>query len=504
MRHARTRTALLLALTVVAGLAPLASAAPTLKGRAVWANPREAGLTEASVVAYVEQLAQGPRQHADHGAQDLRRPLLAERAVRSRGRGRVQGVRPAGGAHPRVSRARDRVPRLVLRLRRGRQLLRRAAAPGVAGPEPRGQAHERRGPAGPALPHGLDVPGATARLHRPVAHPRDQGVRGALRRGRHPPRLRALPGRPRPRHVLLLRLLPGGDPEVRLLLLDDPPRPPPPRAHGPPPPRGALGEEPEGPAAELEGLRARDEEPAPPRGELLPGRQPRPRLLLLRVPGAPVAAFTRAGVRGGAEGEAADGVLGRGRSRTPCRAAASSGRTGGASRRGSSTSCRWTTAATTPGTSRPTSTCSPRASSSRRSGRATSRTSGPASRPTSSTTRSGSRSPGSAGSSATGARTSPRCRRPSTRSLPGSKTYAPELHDALAAYLKEPKSPEAPAAKLDAFLANVPEGYYPPERLTKVARARARPGRRGRRHLLVRRDHLGPPLEGGRRSSSAK
>ena len=57
MRHTGTRTALLLALTVVAGLAPLASAAPTLKGRAVWANPREAGLTEASVVAYVEQLA---------------------------------------------------------------------------------------------------------------------------------------------------------------------------------------------------------------------------------------------------------------------------------------------------------------------------------------------------------------------------------------------------------------------------------------------------------------
>lgn len=57
MRHPGIRTALLLALTLVAGLAPLASAAPTLKGRAVWANPREAGLTEASVVAYVEQLA---------------------------------------------------------------------------------------------------------------------------------------------------------------------------------------------------------------------------------------------------------------------------------------------------------------------------------------------------------------------------------------------------------------------------------------------------------------
>ena len=51
---------------------------------------------------------------------------------------------------------------------------------------------------------------------------------------------------------------------------------------------------------------------------------------------------------------------------------------------------------------------------------------------------------------------------------PRLRSYAPELHDALAAYLKEPKSPEAPAAKLEAFLANVPEGYYPLERLTKV------------------------------------
>jgi hypothetical protein len=51
---------------------------------------------------------------------------------------------------------------------------------------------------------------------------------------------------------------------------------------------------------------------------------------------------------------------------------------------------------------------------------------------------------------------------------PRLKTYAPDLHGALEAYLKEPKNPEDPAAKLDAFLANVPEGYYPPERLTKT------------------------------------
>ena len=42
------------------------------------------------------------------------------------------------------------------------------------------------------------------------------------------------------------------------------------------------------------------------------------------------------------------------------------------------------------------------------------------------------------------------------------------MHDALAGYLKDPKDPQVPAAKLDAFFANPPEGYYPPERLMKV------------------------------------
>jgi len=54
------------------------------------------------------------------------------------------------------------------------------------------------------------------------------------------------------------------------------------------------------------------------------------------------------------------------------------------------------------------------------------------------------------------------------RVAPRLRTYAPDLHGALQAYLKDPKAPEDPTAKLDAFLANVPEGYYPPERLTKV------------------------------------
>ncbi len=51
---------------------------------------------------------------------------------------------------------------------------------------------------------------------------------------------------------------------------------------------------------------------------------------------------------------------------------------------------------------------------------------------------------------------------------PRLRTYAPELHAALEAWLKDPKTPETPAAKLDAFLADVPEGYYPPEKLAQT------------------------------------
>jgi uncharacterized lipoprotein YddW (UPF0748 family) len=61
---------------------------------------------------------------------------------------------------------------------------------------------------------------------------------------------------------------------------------------------------------------------------------------------------------------------------------------------------------------------------------------------------------------------------------PRLKTYAPELHEALAAYLKDPKDPaprelptgrgEDVAGRLDAFFANVPEGYYPPDRIAKT------------------------------------
>ena len=51
---------------------------------------------------------------------------------------------------------------------------------------------------------------------------------------------------------------------------------------------------------------------------------------------------------------------------------------------------------------------------------------------------------------------------------PRLKAFAPDLHGAIEAYLAEPKEAERVAAKLDAFVASVPEGYYSPERLTKT------------------------------------
>jgi uncharacterized lipoprotein YddW (UPF0748 family) len=47
-------------------------------------------------------------------------------------------------------------------------------------------------------------------------------------------------------------------------------------------------------------------------------------------------------------------------------------------------------------------------------------------------------------------------------------TPAPELKAAISAYLQEPEGPEELAAKLDAFLASSPPGYYPPETLTRT------------------------------------
>jgi uncharacterized lipoprotein YddW (UPF0748 family) len=58
------------------------------------------------------------------------------------------------------------------------------------------------------------------------------------------------------------------------------------------------------------------------------------------------------------------------------------------------------------------------------------------------------------------------------------QTFAPDLHDAVAAYLREPANPEprelppgrgeALAARIDAFLADAPDGYFPPEKLKRT------------------------------------
>lgn len=45
---------------------------------------------------------------------------------------------------------------------------------------------------------------------------------------------------------------------------------------------------------------------------------------------------------------------------------------------------------------------------------------------------------------------------------------APDLHASIASYLKEPSSVPDLAARLDAFAANPPEGYYPAEKLSKT------------------------------------
>ena len=192
----------------------------------MWANPREAGTTEASVVAYVEQLAKAhvntlimelktsaglfwpserfaPAVVAEYREFDL--PAVLIRECHKRGIAfHVWFFDFAEGANSYVA---QQHPEWLALSPEGKP---------TSAEVLRGQPYRM------AWMCPARRPGYTDQW----LIPRDQGVRGALRRGRHPPRLRALPGRPRPRHVLLLRLLPGGDPEVRLLLLDDPPRRP--------------------------------------------------------------------------------------------------------------------------------------------------------------------------------------------------------------------------------------------------------------------------------------
>ncbi len=51
---------------------------------------------------------------------------------------------------------------------------------------------------------------------------------------------------------------------------------------------------------------------------------------------------------------------------------------------------------------------------------------------------------------------------------PRLKAYAPDLHDAIAAHVREAGDAETLAGKIDAFLANMPAGYAQPDRLTKT------------------------------------
>lgn len=46
--------------------------------------------------------------------------------------------------------------------------------------------------------------------------------------------------------------------------------------------------------------------------------------------------------------------------------------------------------------------------------------------------------------------------------------FAPDLHGAIASHLRAPVASEELAAKIEAFLANPPPGYYPPEKLLKT------------------------------------
>jgi hypothetical protein len=51
---------------------------------------------------------------------------------------------------------------------------------------------------------------------------------------------------------------------------------------------------------------------------------------------------------------------------------------------------------------------------------------------------------------------------------PRLRSHAPELHAALAASLEDPTGAPSSLAKLEAFLADVPEGYYPADKLTRT------------------------------------
>ena len=271
-----SRTSLLARLAIAVALVSLPAATsgqPSLAGRAVWAHPRDAGTTEASVRAFVEQLA---RAHVNTVVMEVKTTaglFWPSRASRRRSSPDYRDVRLPRRADSRGARPRHPGPRVVLRLRRGRRLPRREGTSRVAGPAAQtGRPTTSEVLRGRPYRPGVDVPGASARLHRPVADSAHHRVRRALRRRRDSPRLRALPRRPRARHLLLLRLLPeGACPSTRSYLLAGASRRSAGLALRSAASRGALGAQPEGAAGQLGSVLARDEEPFPARRQLLPG-----------------------------------------------------------------------------------------------------------------------------------------------------------------------------------------------------------------------------------------
>ena len=79
----------------------------------------------------------------------------------------------------------------------------------------------------------------------------------------------------------------------------------------------------------------------------------------------------------------------------------------------------------------------------------------------------------------------------------GSRRAAPDLQAAIAAYLREPKSPGARSRRSSTLPRERASGLLPARAADAHARAGARPGRRGCRDLLRGRAQLGRPVGDG-------
>ena len=294
---------------LVAAVAP-ATAAPTLKGRAVWASPRDAGTTEASVVAFVEQLE---KAHVN--------TLIMELKTSAGIFWPSERFAPAVVAE---YKAFD-LPAVLIRECHKRKIafhvwffdFAEGGSSYVAQQHPEWLALSPEGK--PTTAEVLRGQPYRMAWMCPARRPgyTDQWLIPLIKEFAERYDVDAIhhdyvryPGDLAPDTYCFCDYCLDAIPKYASYYSTTHPDDPLLGADGPSAPRGPLGEEPEGPAAELEGLLARDEEPAPARGELLPGRQPRPRLLLLRVPRAPRGRVHARGLRGGAEGQAADGVLG--------------------------------------------------------------------------------------------------------------------------------------------------------------------------------------------------